>query len=351
MKRAAALAFVLLLPGLAGAHEDAARRHQREIAARAALLAERQVAAAAALRSLEDQTAQDAAQLGMLQTEQQQAQLRLSQADTALEKLLPVMQRLATQPAATLLASPLPPADSVRGIAIMQGIAATIAAQAQGVKAQSAQLAVLIAQVSASKTQLDAAVAQQQQGEASLSAQITTAQPDELADADPAALATAAQALAAHKLDTINDAVTALVPATTTPAPALPPGGGAPVAGRVVIHYGVPTLGGPSAGLSYASAPGAVVTTPCAGTVMFAGPFTPYGLLVIADCGNGASVVLAGMAALDVAQGQHLAHGQPVGTMQGYSPDNPTHQPRLYVELRQNGTPEDPTSWLNSHGS
>jgi septal ring factor EnvC (AmiA/AmiB activator) len=334
---------LLLLPGLAAGHS------RREIAARAALLAERQVQAAAALRSVEDQTAQDATQLAALQAQQTAAQARLAQASAALEKLLPVMQRLATQPAATLLAAPLPPADSVRGIAIMQGVAATIAAQAQDVKAQSAQLAALIAQTQASQTQLTAAVAQQQQADAQLFAQISDAKPDELADADPAAAAAAGLAAAQHKLDTLPDAVTALVPAA--PTTALPPGGGAPVAGRIVIHYGVPTLGGPSTGLSYATAPGAVVTTPCAGTVMFAGPFSSFGLLVITDCGSGASVVLAGMAALDVAQGQHLARGQPVGTMQGFSPADPAHEPHLYMELRQNGAPADPTAWLAAGGS
>lgn len=341
MRRSVALALTLaLLPGLGGAHS------RRDIEARAALLAEQQVQQAAALRALEDQTAQDTTQLASLQTQQEQAQQSLALASADLEKLLPVIQRLARQPAATLLAAPLPPADSVRGIAILQGVAATIATKAAAVKTESARLAVLIAQVQASKTQLDAAVAQQQQGEANLTTQIGAAEPDELADADPAAQAAAAAAAAAHRLDNINDAVAALVP--TAPISGLPSGGGAPVAGHIVIHYGVPTLGGPSAGISYATAPGSAVTTPCPGTVMFAGPFPAYGLVVIADCGAGNSLVLAGMATLDVAQGQHLARGQPVGMMQGYDPNDATRQPLLYVELRQNGLPVNPTTWLGS---
>ena len=43
-------------------------------------------------------------------------------------------------------------------------------------------------------------------------------------------------------------------------------------------------------------AAGARVTAPCAGTVLFAGAFPAYGHVVIAGCGAGTSIVLAGMA-------------------------------------------------------
>jgi septal ring factor EnvC (AmiA/AmiB activator) len=54
---------------------------------------------------------------------------------------------------------------------------------------------------------------------------------------------------------------------------------------------------------------------------------------------------------LDVATGERLARGQPVGAMLGYNRADPAHQPVLYVELRQNGTPVDPTAWLAGRGS
>jgi murein hydrolase activator len=52
------------------------------------------------------------------------------------------------------------------------------------------------------------------------------------------------------------------------------------------------------------------------------------------------------MATLDVTTGEHLADGQPVGEMQRYDPAAPTRQPILYVELRRNGMPVDPSAWL-----
>ena len=121
---------------------------------------------------------------------------------------------------------------------------------------------------------------------------------------------------------------------------------GAPVAGQVLQVYGAATAAGPAQGISYGAAPGARVTAPCAGTVLFAGAFPAYGHVVIAGCGAGTNIVLAGMATLDVATGQHVAHGQPVGEMQGYDPATPSRQPILYVELRREGTPVDPGPWL-----
>ena len=375
MKRRTALCLTLALsPVLAGAepapHHKHARHHaqaaapgntlqtaqpaqqaQQAAASRAAALAQQQAQAAAAIRNLEAQTAQDAAQLANLQAAQGDSAQHLAQAEAALSRLLPVMQRLSTQPASTLLTAPLPPEDAVRGVALLQGIAAAIATQAQIVQAQNAQLAQLIAATKAGQSEMAGAVARQQAAEAALSAQIDAAKAAEQAAADQQAAAQAQKLAAAHKLDNLNDAVNGLVPPAPTQA-SLPAGSGtAPVAGHIVQAFGASTLAGPSTGVSYGTAPGARVTTPCAGTVMFAGAFQSYGNMVITDCGGGTSVVLAGMDHLDVAQGQRLVKGQPVGSMRGYDPANPTLQPRLYVELRRNGAPVDPTPWLAGHGS
>lgn len=334
------------------AHQQAAATaaaHRAAIAAKAAILAQQQVQAAAALRGLEDQTSQDATQLALLLAQQDQAAARLSEAEAALKKLLPVMQRLSSAPATTLLAAPLPPQDAVRGVAILQGMAAEVAAQAATVKTETASLAASITQAQTTRMRLDAAVAAQQAAEAKLSAAITQAQQDEQADADKQVAEAAAAAKARHELTSLNAAIARLVPKApphATPVN-LPAGGaGAPVAGRVVQAYGAKTLAGPATGISYAAAPGARVISPCAGTVMYAGPLTGYGNVIITDCGGGLATVLAGMSHLDVAQGQHVVHGQPVGSMQTFDPTHPAHQPRLYVELRRNGTPINPTSWL-----
>ncbi|MDE2238897.1 MAG: M23 family metallopeptidase [Rhodospirillales bacterium] len=331
--------------------EAAAAAHRAAVAAKATALAHQQAQAAAALRGLEDQTSQDAARLAQLFAQQNAAAARLNAAEATLKKLLPVMQRLSTAPAGTLLAAPLAPRDAVRGIAILQGLAVQVAAQANAVKTETATLAAAIAQAQSARLRLDAAVTAQQAAEAKLSVDIDNAMADEQADSNQAVAQAAAAARAKHELSSLDEAIARLVPKTpphATPVNIPAGGAGAPVAGHIVQAYGAQTVAGPSTGISYAAAPGARVTSPCGGTVMYAGPLPSYGNVVIADCGGGLSAVLAGMNRLDVAQGQHVVHGQPLGSMQAFDPARPAHQPRLYVELRRNGIPVDPTSWLAS---
>lgn len=334
------------------AHQEAAAKaaaHRQEIARKAALLAHQQVQAAAALRGLEEQTAQDTATLAQLQAQKAQAAVKLAQAEATVNKLLPVIQRLATAPATTLLVAPLSPQESVRGIAILQGLTAELGQQAATIKTQSAALATAISQAQMARGRLDAAVARQQDAATGLRRDIQQARQDELADSNQEVAEAAAAARAEHDLTSLNAAIARLVPKAPSRRAHLQPGGaGAPVAGRIILAYGAPTPAGPSTGLSYATAPGANVTSPCGGTILYAGPLTGYGTVVIAGCGHGLAAVLAGMSRLYVDQGQRVVHGQPLGSMQNFNPSYPTRQPHLYVELRQNGTPIDPTAWLDS---
>lgn len=337
------------------AHQEAAIRaaaHHREIARKAAQLAQQQVLAASALRGLEDQTTQDTEALAQLQSQQNQATAKLNATEATLQRLLPVIQRLAAAPAATLLVAPLSPQDSVRSIAILQGLTAELGQQAALIKTQTATVAAAIRQTQTARVKLDSAVATQQAAEAALDRDIVQARQDELADANKEVAEAAAAAKARHDLTSLNEAIARLVPKAPPHAAHLQPGGaGAPVAGRIILAYGAPTPAGPSTGISYATAPGASVTSPCTGTVLYAGPLTSYGTVVIAGCGDGLAAVLAGMNNLDVSQGQRIAHGQPLGNMQGFNPTNPAQQPHLYVELRQNNKPIDPTLWLSAKHS
>jgi septal ring factor EnvC (AmiA/AmiB activator) len=338
----------------AAAHRIAAshaRQESRADAIKAALLAEQQIAAAAALRRLETQTGVAATQLAKLQAQSASATQSLAVSEAALAKLLPVMQRLSSQPAATMLAVPESPNDAIRGIIVMQGIAARIEQQAATVNQQAKFAAALIAQSKTQQTILAHAAAVQQRAENALTAQIAAAKSAEMADAETA-LTEAAAALAANRqVRTLQDVVNNLqAAAAAPPMPHVYAGTasyGAPVAGTIVQNFGDDTIAGPAEGVSYLAAPGARVETPCTGPVQFADKFQNYGMVVIMDCGNGYYFVLSGMQHLDVSAGQQLSHGQPVGEMLGYDAKNPAHQPVLYVELRHNGTPVDPVAWLN----
>ena len=108
--------------------------------------------------------------------------------------------------------------------------------------------------------------------------------------------------------------------------------------------------GGVEKGISLASRPGAQVTTPCDGWVVYAGPFRSYGQLLILNAGGGYHVLIAGMERISVNIGQFVLTGEPVATM-GTSSQVASilaanaSQPVLYVEFRKDGTPIDPGPW------
>jgi len=338
----------------AASHKAAAAeaRHQARLdAEQAALLAEEQVEAAANLRRLEAETGGDAARLASLQVQSNAANQALAKSEAALANLLPIMQRLSAEPAATIFATPESPVDSVRGILVLQEIAGEIERQAVSVRTQADAAASLLRQMTDQKNVLANAVLIQQNAEAALNAQIAAAQAAEAADADVAAREAADAIKGDRNIASLHAMLERLREAEV--APAAPPenSGISPVAGYVVQNFGDPTLAGPATGLIYRAAPGARVVAPCGGPVLFADKFQSYGLLVIIGCNADYDFVLSGMAKLDVAAGQRLARGQPVGEMLGYDAKNPTRQPALYVELRQNGTPVDPANWLSGGGS
>jgi septal ring factor EnvC (AmiA/AmiB activator) len=108
--------------------------------------------------------------------------------------------------------------------------------------------------------------------------------------------------------------------------------------------------GGAEKGISLATRPGAQVTTPCDGWVVYAGPFRSYGQLLILNAGGGYHVLIAGMGRISVNIGQFVLTGEPVATMGTTSQvasilATNASQPVLYIEFRKDGTPIDPGPW------
>ncbi|MBN9580924.1 MAG: peptidoglycan DD-metalloendopeptidase family protein [Afipia sp.] len=108
--------------------------------------------------------------------------------------------------------------------------------------------------------------------------------------------------------------------------------------------------GGQEKGLSIATRPGAQVTTPCDGWVVYAGPFRSYGQLLILNAGGGYHVLIAGMERISVNIGQFVLTGEPVATMGTTSQvasilAAASSQPVLYIEFRKDGAPIDSGPW------
>jgi septal ring factor EnvC (AmiA/AmiB activator) len=124
-----------------------------------------------------------------------------------------------------------------------------------------------------------------------------------------------------------------------------------PVNGSRIRDFGGSNgAGGVEKGISLATRPGAQVTTPCDGWVVYAGPFRSYGQLLILNAGGGYHVLIAGMERISVNIGQFVLTGEPVATMGTTSQVASiiaanASQPVLYVEFRKDGTPIDPGPW------
>ena len=412
MRRALLNSFALVLlaamPAQAAGTADSAQQqlraaeqlrlaHQREAAAAAeraraaaateARLAAARVAAAARLRVAEDATAKAADRMAALAARRRQARHDLAAQAAAFAPLLPVIERLGLYPTETLLAVPAPPDQALRGVLVLQGLARQLEQQARALRREQARVAALSARMKAEAPKLAAAQTAQARQEAALNRQIATAQADrqaaqnEAAAAERAAAADAAHAsdlrgaigrietarrqaeararaaLAQAKREKHQQAAAAAkrqqLALAAPPGPGLPAARGqltVPVAGTVVRSWGSPTVAGPATGMSFATPPGARVTTPCGGRVVFGAPFHSYGLLLIVDCGGGYDFVLAGMDRLDVSVGQTVRVGEPVGVMANWVPSRPGPHPSLYVELRHNGAPVNPAPWLRGKG-
>jgi len=119
-----------------------------------------------------------------------------------------------------------------------------------------------------------------------------------------------------------------------------------PVDGRRVQAFGKS-----SQGEVIEAEPGAVVTSPVEGIVRYAGAFRSYGQLLIIDVGHNYHLILAGLGRIDVAQGQMLLQGEPIGIMgaqlvaSSAAFDIGKSAPMLYIEIRKDGKPVNPAPW------
>ncbi len=124
-----------------------------------------------------------------------------------------------------------------------------------------------------------------------------------------------------------------------------------PASGEVVRGFGSPDgSGGTARGISLATRPRAIVSSPADGKVVYAGAFRSYGRLLIINAGDGYYLLLAGMDQITVEVGQFVLAGEPVAAMGDAGPAPPVgaggrNDPVLYVEFRKDGGSIDPEPW------
>lgn len=121
-------------------------------------------------------------------------------------------------------------------------------------------------------------------------------------------------------------------------------GAGWPLTGDLIAGFGgrMPD-GRPSTGLLIAAASGTPVHAVADGTVVFAEWMTGYGLILIVDHGNGALSLYAHNESLLKDVGATVKRGD---TLARVGNSGGLERSALYFELRRNGQPVDPGSWL-----
>lgn len=115
-----------------------------------------------------------------------------------------------------------------------------------------------------------------------------------------------------------------------------------PVTGTIVTGFGEDAPGqARAAGITLATRAHAQVVAPAPGRVAFAGRYRGYGQIAIIEHDGGWTSVVTGLARLDVAVGEKVVAGSPLG-MTGPG------SPQVMVELRRGGEPVNPLHYIRS---
>ncbi|WOS42859.1 peptidoglycan DD-metalloendopeptidase family protein [Xanthomonas rydalmerensis] len=177
---------------------------------------------------------------------------------------------------------------------------------------------------------------------ANLRAAAARAEAERRAAAKREAAEQAAQAKAAAKSGRGGGKVP---PKVVASAPPLKVGGlGWPLSGDLIARYGgrLPD-GRTSSGVLIAAPAGSTVTAVADGTVVFSDWMTGYGMILIVDHGNGYMSLYAHNDTLLRDAGAKVKRGDAVAKVGNSGGQG---RPALYFELRRNGQPVDPSSWL-----
>ncbi len=336
---------------------------------------------ASRVRDVEGGIADTEARLRALDDREQQIKSSLDSRRSDVVEVLAALQRAGRRTPPALLVRPEDALQSLRTAMLLGAVVPELRARAESLAADLGKLVTVRKTITrerdrlaadrdglrADQTRLSALVDERQRKQAGIErdieaeatrAQAFARQVDNLQaligkmeqDVKSAAMAAAAARQSGNRADP------ALLknPGRTSPAVAFASAKGLfkfPVNGTKIRDFGGSDgAGGAEKGISLATRPGAQVTTPCDGWVVYAGPFRSYGQLLILNAGGGYHVLIAGMERISVNIGQFVLTGEPVATMGTTSQvasilaTNPS-QPVLYVEFRKDGTPIDPGPW------
>lgn len=332
--------------------------------------------------------------LGDLIVQELEVRGRLDGADATISNVLAALERISRNPPPALLVNPSDALGSARSAILMSAILPELQKKADAVMGDLQHLSEIKAEALAQQDKLEANLQILEEEQLRIGTLIAARkQTESLANASLAAEEEEAQALAdkASSLKQLIDELTRRATAVATAAdatakansgadapaldqqtiklalanssrtePAVPFAQAKgylelPSSGVTVVDYGAGDgFGGISRGLSIVTRAEAQVVAPADGWVLFAGNYLNYGQIVILNAGQDYTILLAGLDKVDVNLGQFVMMGEPVGSMgsqtigRTVATSAGVSRPTLYIEMRKNNEPVDPTGWWSA---
>jgi len=359
------LSFLLLLGFPALAQQDpvlALRDAAQQIDAATTALAaaneaeDRVLALSTTIRSLERGLA--SLRLALLASKQAEAEkiAAMSISRTELGNLLAVLAAMQNTPAALTVLHPDGAVASARAGIILAEIAPKLQARADGLRGELATISALNNLHNQALNNLQIALGTLQSARNALAVAIREERP---VPANPAAVSEslAQLAQASNDLAGLAARISTSLPPVTLPAQrsGLMP---LPLTGIITRGFNAPNGAGVrQPGIVVTAPPLALVSAPLAGVVRFSGNFLEYGQVVILESAPEELQIYAGFGQVYVNTGDVLESGAAIGLLGGEVPDsaeflaenngeNDKGAESLYIEIRENGIPVDPTSWF-----
>ena len=353
------------------------------------------IAAAARVKAAETEIAAVQTKIGDLIVQELDTRGRLDGADASISNVMAALERISKDPPPAIIVDPSDALGSARSALLISAILPQLKARADQVTADLKHLTEIKTAAQAEEANLKAnfdvleeeqlriatLIQAQKQNEQTATATLAEEQKQAAEMADKAAqlkqliadlgrqaqaVAVAADATATAnaggktpKLD--NDTVKLALANTARQQPAVPFAAARgfldfPVTRGVnVVNFGDGDgFGGVSDGVSVVTNAEAPVRAPADGWVLYTGNYLNYGQIVILDAGQDYTILLAGMARVDVKPGQFVLMGNPVGVMgsrtigRTVATSAGAQRPTLYIEMRNKNVPIDPTGWWAS---
>jgi len=303
---------------------------------------------------------------GLRQASLREAELlaRLQEHDGEIAALLGALQRVGGTSSPVMLLHPAGPLGTARAGMLLADVAPALNGEADDLRQDLQELRALQAVQMDAANRLEAGLAEVQSARTALSQAIAdrTDLPQHFV-ADPvrnAILISSADTLDsfAAGLDELSaDVISAPPVVATWTRGALD----LPVRGRVLRQAGEPDAAGVARpGIIVESAPRAIVTSPVAATLRYVGPLLDFGEVVILEPKADVLFVFAGLEVAYGDTGGVVEAGAPLGLMGTGSHKNAAdlstdgdeagtgRSETLYIEVRENNTPEDPSLWFRT---